>query len=152
MKYTAKYYKQIHGIILKGNEPLDIIQPDKHKLLRVVFYIVCVLTMVYVLTGCASAETIEGHTTEQWAKAIYISEGGKNTKHPYGVLAKYKHTSPKQACINTVSHKYRLWVKSGQHGSFTTFLGHSYAPVGCNNDLGTNRFWIKNVSYWIERV
>lgn len=36
--------------------------------------------------------------------AIWITEGGTDTKWPYGIKHHYKYTSPRQACMNTVEH------------------------------------------------
>ena len=38
------------------------------------------------------------------ADAIFKAEGGHKTKHEYGILAHYQHTTPRQACLNTISH------------------------------------------------
>jgi len=77
------------------------------------------------------------------AEAIRKSENSKT--HPYGILAHYKHTSPRQACINTIKHALKDW--NGQ-GDFITFLGNRYCPIGAKNDpTGLNRHWVKNVKY-----
>ena len=83
------------------------------------------------------------------ADAIYKAEGGKNTRHAYGILAKYKHTTPRQACINTIRHKYSDWVKQGSKGDFIAYLGSKYAPINSDTDNGTNKFWVKNVRYFL---
>ncbi len=98
-----------------------------------------------------NVHTIDGYTLDQWCSAIYMAEGGNKTKHPYGILAKYKHTTPLQACRNTVRHKYSQWVKEGRKGAFVAYLGAKYCPVGCSNDNGTNKNWIKNVNYWLKK-
>lgn len=79
---------------------------------------------------------------KSYCRAIYKIEGGANTHHPYGILAKYKHTTPKQACINTVNHAFRDW--NGQ-GSFNRFLANRYAPVNSDTDNGTNQYWLSNL-------
>lgn len=81
------------------------------------------------------------------ADAIYIAEGGKNTSHPYGILAHYKKTTPRQACINTIRHAVKDYAKTDQKVTFIEFLGGRYAPVGAKNDPGhLNKNWIKNVT------
>jgi hypothetical protein len=85
---------------------------------------------------------------ERLADCIYIAEGGAKTAHPYGILAHYKTTTPRQACINTIRHAQRDW--KGQ-GDFIAFLGGRYCPVGAKNDpKGLNKNWIKNVKYYYE--
>jgi hypothetical protein len=88
------------------------------------------------------------YTDEQIANAIFKAEGGNRTSHPYGILTHYKHTTPRQACLNTILHARKDWDGKGD---FIVFLGHRYCPVGCNNDNGTNRFWIKNVKYFLQK-
>lgn len=83
------------------------------------------------------------------ANAIYLAEGGAKTNHPYGILTHYKHTTPRQACINTIRHALREW--SGK-GDFIEFLGSRYAPIGVANDpKGLNKNWVRNVRYFYER-
>lgn len=90
-----------------------------------------------------------GYTNEQIADAIYLAEGGAKTSHPYGILAHYKHTTPRQACINTIIHAKKDW--NGK-GDFIAFLGSRYAPIGVANDpTGLNKFWIRNVRYFLQR-
>lgn len=36
--------------------------------------------------------------------AIWTTEGGANTSYPFGIKHHYKHTSPRQACVNTIEH------------------------------------------------
>lgn len=86
---------------------------------------------------------------ERLADAIYLAEGGAKTAHPYGILAKYKTTTPRQACINTIRHAFRDWDK---RGDFISYLGARYAPVGASNDpRGLNKNWVKNVHYFYRR-
>lgn len=83
------------------------------------------------------------------ADAIYLAEGGAKTFHPYGILAHYKHTTPRQACINTINSNLKRW---DGNGDFITFLGKTYCPIGAANDpTGLNKNWIKNVRYFYER-
>lgn len=89
------------------------------------------------------AEAAQGYNIEKLATAIYWAEGGPKTRHPYGILAKYKTTTPRQACINTIKHALKDW--NGE-GDFIAFLGRRYCPVGAKNDpTGLNVNWVKNV-------
>lgn len=95
-----------------------------------------------------TAVSIEGYTPVQWCEAIRKAEGNDN----YGILAHYKNTSYRQACINTVIHKHKQWLKGGKRGSFLGYLSVRYAPIGANNDPdGLNINWKHNVRYWLER-
>jgi hypothetical protein len=86
---------------------------------------------------------------ERMCDAIYIAEGGLKTKYPYGILKKYKTTTPRQACINTVNHALRDWDGARD---FIVFLGSRYCPIGAKNDPhGLNKNWVKNVRFYYER-
>jgi hypothetical protein len=83
------------------------------------------------------------------ANAIYIAEGGSATRHPYGILQHYKHTTARQACINTIQHAYKDWNGSG---CFISFLGVRYCPIGAKNDpTGLNKNWIRNVKWNLRK-
>lgn len=83
-------------------------------------------------------------TNDQLADAIFKAENSKS--HPYGILAHYKHTTPRQACLNTIVHAKRDW--NGKD-DFILFLAKRYAPINSNTDNGTNKFWYKNVMYYL---
>ena len=79
------------------------------------------------------------------ADAIYKAENSKT--YPYGIMKKYKHTTPRQACINTIKHKHRDWIAQGAKGSFLKYLASKYAPTDAKNDpKGLNKNWVKNVA------
>lgn len=124
---------------------------EAHPVLPIVFIMGVVIMFGIILLlfmGKAHAETIEGYQINTWAEAIHHAEGNNN----YGILAHYKQTSYKQACINTVRHNYKRWIKAGKPDKYLDFLGARYCPVGCNNDNGTNKYWVDNVGYWLWRL
>ena len=99
--------------------------------------------------GIATSVMAMDYTDDQIANAIYYAEGGAKTSHPYGILAHYKHTTPRQACINTIRHARRDW---DGRGDFIVFLGGRYCPVGASNDpKGLNKNWIGNVKRLLEK-
>ena len=84
------------------------------------------------------------------ADAIFKAEGGHKTKHEYGILAHYQHTTPRQACLNTISHSRKRWEAAGKPCNFVEYLSRSYCPIGALNDpTGLNYNWVKNVSYFM---
>lgn len=106
---------------------------------------ILVLLAIFFLS-MARAEEIDVNAL---ANAIYRAEGGAKTSHPYGILAHYKHTTPRQACINTINHALRDW--NGK-GDFLAFLGNRYCPIGASNDpKGLNKNWLSNVRYFLKR-
>ena len=105
------------------------------KLLALLIWIMC------LVSGSAWAEP----DFNRLADAIYKAEGTRS-HYPYGILAHYRHTSPRKACLNTIRHQYRLWLQSGRSEPYLTFLGHAYAPLNCSNDpKDINRNWLANV-------
>ena len=85
------------------------------------------------------------------ADAIYKAEGGAKTAHPYGILAKYKHTTPRQACINTCRNQWKRHQAHACGKDYLTCLRDRYCPIGAKNDPnGLNRNWTKNVAYYYK--
>jgi hypothetical protein len=82
-------------------------------------------------------------TPDQIADAIYIAEGGTNTSRPYGIMTKYEHTSPRQACINTIVHAENDYKVVQVDRTFIHVLSLRYCPPSC--DLKGNENWQKNV-------
>lgn len=104
-----------------------------------------VFNLIFVSTAKATEINIE-----KLATAIYHAEGGAKTRYPYGILKKYKVTTPRQACINTIKHALRDWDGKSD---FIIFLGNRYCPVGAANDpTGLNKNWVKNVRYFYARL
>lgn len=122
-------------------------QPDFNP--KIFIGAVAIFTILFCLVVMtAHAETPPA--TERIADAIYKAEGGDKTSHPYGILAHYKHTTPRQACINTIAHAKRDW--NGE-GDFILFLQKRYCPIGAKNDpTGLNRNWYKNVKYFLAKA
>ena len=115
------------------------------------FFWFCFLTfIIFVLfikvNMAKAAEIID---IEKLATAIYYAKGGAKTKFPYGILTRYKHTMPRQACINTIRHAQRDW---NGRGDFISFLQKRYAPIGASNDpKELNKNWICNVRYFYNK-
>lgn len=90
------------------------------------------------------------------ADAIFKAEGGELTKHPYGILTKYKHTTPRQACLNTISTNWRKWLiihPDAKEDGFIEFMSKTYCPIGAKNDpSGLNKHWVKNVKYFYKTL
>lgn len=83
------------------------------------------------------------------ALAEAINQAEDSNAHPYGIMIKYKHTTPRQACLNTIMHRYHDWLKAGSKGDFIESLSKTYAPIGASNDpTGLNKNWVKNVKFF----
>jgi len=87
-------------------------------------------------------------------KAIYLAEGGAKTRHPYGVLNKFQHTTPRQASLNTVLNVYKDFQNrgGGTEDQFMKMLTNQYAPLGVKNDPhNLNKNWYHNVKSIYDR-
>lgn len=99
---------------------------------------ICLLLALFML--CWFGITAHAYTPDELANAIYKAEN--SPRHPYGVLAHYKHTTPRQACLNSIRHRLAKW--NGQ-GDFIVFLGQTYSPPAINPN------WVRLVHYFLRR-
>lgn len=120
------------------------------------FCIILILMGIIMFRGCESpamaysTDIIEGYSLNQWANAIHKAEGNNN----YGILSVSctKGSECRRICKRTVWNNYKRWVRTGETGTYIHFLARRYCPIGASNDLlGRNKFWIKNVNYWLMR-
>jgi hypothetical protein len=92
----------------------------------------------------------QDYTNEQIADSIYKAEGGSKTSHPYGILKHYKTTTPRQACLNTISHSRRHYNEVCRDIDFIQWLSLTYCPIGAKNDpQNLNKNWVGNVRYFL---
>lgn len=84
-----------------------------------------------------------GFSNYQICEAIRKTENSK--AHPYGIMVKYKHTTAKQACLNTIQHLRRKYILSGSHGDFIEFMGRTYSPPAINPN------WVRLVKYFLAK-
>lgn len=96
----------------------------------------------------ARAESID---VEKLADAIRIAEG-VNSRHPYGILAHYKTTTPRQACKNTILHSLKHFNEQSKEKDFILWLSKTYCPIGASNDpTGLNKNWTRLVKYFLVK-
>lgn len=83
--------------------------------------------------------------------AIFLAEGGPKAKKPFGILSVpcSSYSDCRKVCLNTVRNNYRRWEKAGKPGEYLSFLQSRYAPINSNTDNGTNRYWLKNVRFFM---
>jgi hypothetical protein len=141
---TARQYRSIRKI-LRGSEPEVFDHPPEMSLTKKILFTLGITGLV-ILGSCSLSHA---YTVDQLATAIGKAENSKS--HPYGIMVKYAHTSPRNACKNTVMHQYRNWLAVGHPGAFLGYLAAHYAPLNASNDPnGLNRNWIRNVSYFLR--
>jgi len=95
----------------------------------------------------------EEYTPSQIADAIYKAEGREKATFAYGIRSvSYKDKKEaRQICINSIKNNYYRWVKVGKPMGFLEYMSLRYCPIGCENDRGTNKYWVRNVKYWLAK-
>ena len=108
-----------------------------------------IIFVIVVFLSFPEARAVESFNIEKLADAIYLAEGGAKTKYPYGILTKYKTTTPRQACINTINSALKRFALQTKEKDFIIFLSLTYCPIGAKNDPhNLNIHWVKNVKYF----
>lgn len=84
---------------------------------------------------------VGGFDENRLLRAIDRAEGSQ--KYHYGIKHKYQHTTPRQACLNTLHHAYRDWLRNGKRCGYLDYLADRYCPKV--DDRVGNRNWKTNV-------
>lgn len=119
---------------------------NREEIIYKVLILLCLFSLCAVWLWAMNVRAEEVNV-EALASAIGRAENSK--AHPYGIMQKYEHTSPRQACVNTIKHALKDFDGKGD---FISFLQQRYAPINCENDNGTNRFWASNVRYFYNQI
>lgn len=93
------------------------------------------------------------YTDSQIANAIFKAEGGYKAKFLYGIVSVHysNEAEARRICLNTIRNNHKRFAKQTKYKDYLTFLASRYCPINCENDLGTNKFWLKNVKFFLER-
>lgn len=99
------------------------------------------------------ASICHAYTDEQIVNAIYKAEGGKKAQYAYGIRSvSYKdEAEARKICFNTVRNNRTRFTNQSKYTDYLEFLASRYCPVGCDNDRGTNKYWLKNVRYFLTK-
>lgn len=131
------------------------------KMVRIGAILAGFLIMALLMVKCAHASNkivakqtfVAGFSLDRWCEAIKLAENSK--KYPYGIIQRYRHTTPLQACRNTILHYWRdyskLPLKTRQKNAFLNYAQNRYCPIGSNTDNGTCKNWARNVGYYLEK-
>ncbi|MFA5388841.1 MAG: hypothetical protein WC312_03705 [Candidatus Omnitrophota bacterium] len=97
----------------------------------------------------------EEYTDEQIVRAIFLAEGGYKVQYLYGIRSvKYSDINEaRRICFNTVRNNRRRYADYGykKYKTYLEFLASRYCPIGCDNDSGTNKYWLRNVKYFLAK-
>ena len=99
------------------------------------------------------ASTCYAWTNNQIADAIFKAEGGYRAKYLYGIVSvHYKdEAAARRICLNTIRNNRKRFLKQDKYNDYLQFLASRYCPIGCDNDIGTNKYWLKNVRYFLNK-
>lgn len=94
------------------------------------------------------------YTDTEIVTAIYKAEGGEKATYLYGIRS-VKYDTPDEArriCFNTVRNNRVRFSNQTEYKDYLEFLASRYCPINCDNDTGTNKYWLKNVRYFLEKA
>jgi hypothetical protein len=132
MEPTNKIKKEAGNVCLQRRSPTLQVVP--------------VLFIFLALSSCEMRPAFAEINIDALANSIRKAEGNSN----YGILTKYKTTTPRQACKNTIRHALKDFT--GEEKDFISFLGGRYAPRFVANDpKDLNKNWIPNVTKFYEK-
>lgn len=111
------------------------------------------LILIYGYLFCVWTGKAAQYTDTQIVTAIYKAEGGAKATYLYGIRSvKYKdEAEARKICFNTIKNNRVRFTKQTKYSDFIEFLGSRYCPVNCDNDRGTNKYWTKNVRYFLNK-
>ena len=121
----------------------------KPTLSRVRQSAVLFLLLLLLAAFLSPAFSYPHYNFDKIADAIYLAEGGKKAKKPFGILSVpcSGYSDCRRICLNTIRNNFKRWQKAGSQGDFIDFLGSRYAPVESHP---LNKNWIPNVKRLLE--
>jgi len=127
---------------------------DEH--LGKVVLIAAVLAILVTLILCFAVKAhAEEYSDEQIVNAIFQVEGGYKARYLYGIRSvSYRNEAEaRRICFNTVRNNRKRYADYGykQYDTYLEFLASRFCPIGCDNDRGTNKYWLKNVRWFLAR-
>ena len=89
--------------------------------------------------------TMPAELPEKMARAIYMAEGSKKAKVPYGILSvKVKgEADARRVCLVSITNNWRRWQASGKTNDFVDFMADRWCPK--SSDPVGNKNWKRNV-------
>jgi hypothetical protein len=93
---------------------------------------------------------IKDTDVERIADAIYVIEGGKKTKYPYGIKSINtggNRVKARSICINTIRNTHKRWIAANKPIDFLDYLANRYCPHSV--DKGGNDRWKKNIRKYV---
>jgi hypothetical protein len=108
--------------------------------------------LIFLLCGCQLiADNID---VNKLADVIYIIEGGKNTKYPYGITSidtNGNTVKARRICINTIRNTHKRWIAANKPIHFLDYLANRYCPPNIDK-LGNIRWKINIRKFLIKKI
>jgi hypothetical protein len=108
--------------------------------------------LTIILAFCFGMAHAQDHTDEAICQAIWKAEGGVRATYAYGIRSvHYANISEaRHICLRTIRNNRVRYARYGyqQYPTYLEFLASRYCPVQAHPK---NRYWLRNVSYWLER-
>lgn len=105
--------------------------------------------LLSLLVACSLQAASPAPGTEAYfarvADSIYVVEGGKRAKVPYGILSVRvkSEADARRVCINTARNNWLRWQAAGRPGEYLDFLADRYCPPAA--DPRGNANWKRNI-------
>jgi len=83
------------------------------------------------------------------ADAIFLAEGGRDTRYPYGIKSVLVHgeLEARTVCLNTIESSWSRYEHT-DCTDFIAFLAGTYCPIA--TDPVGNGNWVANVRYFVN--
>lgn len=148
--HINRWYYRRERKLLKGSELIDT---HKRATMPIRGLVITLLVLLAILAGLSCAMAYELPSDNAVVDAIYKAEGGNKTRYPYGIKSIPCKTEQKcrEICLNSVRNAKKRWIKAGSKGDFIEFMSRRYCPINAPDDNGTNKFWSKNVKYFLAK-
>lgn len=121
---------------------IDGQKPYKGVVIAALIAIAAVFFCLILLTACHAKQD---YSDEDIAEAIYVAEGGTQTRYPYGIKSINTHGDREYArkiCLTTIRNNRKRFAKQSKCNDFIVFLGSRYCPPGAHR---LNKYWVTNV-------
>ena len=110
------------------------------------------LIMAVLAASLARAEESQEYSDIAIVEAIGKAENSK--RYPYGIKSintKGDVAYARKICLNSVRNGRKRWERAGRPCGLIEFVSRRYCPINAPDDNGTNRFWTRNVKYFLTK-
>ena len=119
-------------------------------------FIPAVILMTLLIASLA-ASLARGEDSHEYSNIAIVEAIGKaenSRKYPYGIKSINTHgdkSTARKICLNSVRNGRKRWERAGRPCDLIEFISRRYCPINAPDDNGTNRFWSRNVRYFLAK-